>query len=118
MRIASLIIILLITACTKPMDVENLPAPSADKNARFSVKNTPEGFSIGLTYSRYQFIPEAGAIITACKSLLTGKAYEEARLRNHAIQSINDQEVRVSIGRNVINARTSCKAFVQVRYKL
>ncbi|MBJ6121379.1 hypothetical protein [Sphingomonas mollis] len=105
-------------ACTHPADVSHPLTEVADKNAHFAVKDTAAGFTVEVRYSRYQFVPEAGALLVACRSLATSRAYDEAKQRGKEIEPINEQTIRVSTGRNILNARTSCRAFAEARWKL
>ena len=107
-----------LAACTTPADVTRpLTAERADKNARFTLHDTPAGFTVELRYSRYQFVPELDALLTACRSLVTARAFDEAKARGREIEPINDQAVRVSTGRNIVNARSACRAFAEARWK-
>ncbi|QGP77772.1 hypothetical protein [Sphingobium sp. CAP-1] len=116
-KIIPLLCLALLAACTKPADVSRPLTAGGDKNAKFTIKETASGFTVDLRYSRYQFVPEAGALIAACKSIATTRAYEEAKQRGREIQPINEQTLRVSTGRNIINARTACRAFVEAVWK-
>lgn len=109
--------LLALASCTHPADVSRPLTEVADKNAKFEVRDTPAGFTVEVRYSRYQFVPEAGALLVACRSLVTGRAYDEAKRRGREIEPINEQTIRVSTGRNIINARTACRAFAEARFK-
>lgn len=106
-----------LAACTHPADVSHPLTEVADKNAHFTIKNTPDGFSVEVRYSRYQFVPEADALMVACRSLVTARAYDEAKTRGREIEPINEQTIRVSTGRNIIKARTACRAFAEAKWK-
>ena len=106
-----------LTGCTHPADVSHPLTEVADKNAHFTVKDTAEGFSVEVRYSRYQFVPEASALLVACRSLVTARAYDEAKNRGREIEPINEQTIRVSTGRNIIKARTACRAFAEAHFK-
>lgn len=108
---------LAVAGCTHAADVSRPLTEVADKNAKFSLDDTPTGFTVEVRYSRYQFVPEAGALITACQSLVLSRAYDEAKQRGREIEPINEQAVRVSTGRNIINARTTCRAFAEAQWK-
>jgi hypothetical protein len=108
---------LAITACTHPADVSRPLTEVADKNAHFTVKDTAAGFTVEVRYSRYQFVPEMSALLVACRSLVTARAYDEAKRRGREIEQINEQTIRVSTGRNIIKARTACRAFAEARWK-
>jgi hypothetical protein len=87
-----------------------------DKNAKFQIADTANGFTIDLTYSRYQFVPEGDALIAACKSIVINRAYEESKLRGREVKPIDGDAVRVSTGRNILSARTACRAFLEVNF--
>jgi hypothetical protein len=106
-----------LSACTHPADVSRPLTEAGDKNAKFILKDTAAGFTVEVRYSRYQFVPEADALLVACRSLVTARAYDEAKRRGREIEPINEQTIRVSTGRNIINARTSCRAFAEAHWK-
>lgn len=108
---------LALAACTHPADVSRPLTEVEDKNAHFAIEDTPTGFSVEVRYSRYQFVPETSALITACRQLATARAYDEAKRRGREIEQINEQTVRVSTGRNIIKARTACRAFAEATWK-
>lgn len=103
----------ILSACTTPADVSKPLTAGGDKNAKFDIKQTAGGFTVDLRYSRYQFIPEAGALLTACRSIIIARVEEEAKVRGRAIKPIDEQAVRVSVGRNILSGRTACRAFVE-----
>lgn len=117
MNLKTLALCLALAACTTPADVSRPLTEVADKNAHFTVKDTAAGFTVEVRYSRYQFVPEAGALLVACRSLVTSRAYDEAKRRGREIEPINEQTIRVSTGRNIIKARTACRAFAEARWK-
>lgn len=117
MKTLALATALALAACTHPADVSRPLTEVADKNAHFTVKDTAAGFTVEARYSRYQFVPETSALLTACRSLVLSRAYDEAKRRGREIEPINEQTIRVSTGRNIINARTACRAFAEARWK-
>ncbi|TNE41645.1 MAG: hypothetical protein EP321_03245 [Sphingomonadales bacterium] len=104
-------------ACTTPADVSRPLSAGSDKNAKIDIQDTATGFTVDVRYSRYQFMPEADALLFACRSILTARAYEEAKLRGREIEPINEQQIRVSTGRNIINGRTACRAFAEAKWQ-
>jgi hypothetical protein len=114
--LAALSVAIFLTACTHPADVSRPLTDVTDKNAAFLVNDTPTGFTVEVRYSRYQFVPEASALLVACRSLVTSRAYDEAKKRGREIEPINEQTIRVSTGRNIINARTACRAFAEAKW--
>lgn len=117
MRHIGLILGLALCGCTTPADVSSPSYASQDRNVRATIRSMPDGFSVDLRYSRYQFVPETTALSIACKAALRARADEEARSRNRAIRAIADDEIRVSFGRNIINARTACRAYAEVHWQ-
>jgi hypothetical protein len=81
-----------------------------DRDTEFSVVSRDDGFVITIYYSRYQFIPESSAVAVACKSALTAIAHEYADKQGRKIQPINEQRIRISMGRNGFTGITSCSA--------
>ncbi|MBL8445800.1 MAG: hypothetical protein JNJ44_00105 [Zoogloeaceae bacterium] len=81
-----------------------------DRDTEYSVMARDDGFSITINYSRYQFIPESGAVAVACKSALTAIAFEHADKLGRKILPINEQRIRLSMGRNGFTGITSCSA--------
>jgi hypothetical protein len=106
-----------LSCCTTPADVSKPQSAQTDDNAKVEITDTPSGFALDVRYSRYQFVPETSALLTACKSILTARANEEATRRAREIQPVADQDIRVSAGRNIISARTSCRAYAEVKWK-
>lgn len=88
-----------------------------DKDTEYAVEEKPAGFSLTVYYSRYQFIPESSAVATACKSTLTSLAWELAEKRGKQISPINEQRIRISMGRNGLSGITSCQANTEVSWK-
>ncbi len=88
-----------------------------DKDTFYAVDERPDGFSLTVQYSRYQFIPESGAVATACQAALKALAWDIAEKRGKKIEPVNDQRIRVSMGRNGFSGITSCEASVPVQWK-
>ncbi|MBT2244713.1 hypothetical protein JQK15_14300 [Sphingobium sp. BHU LFT2] len=116
-KVIPMVCLALLAACTTPADVSQPLAAGGDKNAKFDIKDSATGFTVDLRYSRYQFVPEADALLVACRSIATTRAHEEAKRRGKEIQPIKEQTLRVSTGRNILSGRTSCRAFVEAVWK-
>lgn len=101
------------SACTTA-SVSNSRMVQYDANTKYAVEPIDNGFRLTVDYARYQFIPETDAIFVSCKSALTSIAYELARTDSRRINSINEQEIRISSGRNGLTGITSCQASVPV----
>lgn len=114
MKFISLLTALALVGCATPVSHTNVPMVQYDKDTEYSIEDRPNGYSITVYYSRYQFIPESSAVASACKSMLTSIAYEVAEKRSVAIQPINDQKIRISMGRNGLSGMTSCQAYAVV----
>lgn len=107
----------LLCACATPVSHSNVPLPTYDKDTEYGLESRPDGFGITVYYSRYQFIPESDAVATACKSALTSIAWEIAEKKGKQIEQINEQRIRISMGRNGISGITSCQAFAVAKWK-
>jgi hypothetical protein len=116
-KITPLLCLALLSACTTPADVSKPLTAGGDKNAKFDIKDTATGFTVDVRYSRYQMIPELDALLVACRSIVTTRAYEEAKRRGRDIQPINEQTIRVSTGRNILSGRSACRAFAEAIWK-
>lgn len=109
--------IILLSACATPVSHTNIPMTKYDKDTEYAIEEREDGFSITVYYSRYQFIPESGAVATACKSMLTSLAWEIADKKGKEIEQINEQQIRISMGRNGITGITSCQAYAIAKWK-
>ena len=107
----------LLSACATSTKETDADMTSYDKDTDYSVSNRTDGFYIAINYSRYQFIPESGAIATACKSALTAIAYEIGDKQDKKIATINEQRIRISMGRNGFTGITSCAASAVVEWQ-
>ena len=103
-------------ACATPVSYTNIPMSTYDKDTEYAVENSANGFGLTVYYSRYQFIPESSAVATACKSMLTSIAWEVAERQGKKISPVNEQRIRISMGRNGISGITSCQAFATVEW--
>lgn len=107
----------LLSACATPVSHTNTPLSTYDKDTEYGVEDRIDGFGITIYYSRYQFIPESDALAAACKSALTSIAWEVAEKKGKQIDPINEQRIRISLGRNGLSGITSCQAFAVVKWK-
>lgn len=112
-----LLISALLTACATPVSHTDIPLSTYDKDTKYGLDDRPDGFGITVNYSRYQFIPESDAVATACKSVLTSIAWEIAEKKGKKIEPINEQRIRISMGRNGLSGITSCQAFAVAMWK-
>jgi len=121
MKLRSIIFALLVGfcafGCATPMSYTNSPFVLYDKDSEYAIDLTDDGFSITVYYSRYQFVPESDTVAIACKSSLTAIAHEYADKNGMKIQPINEQRIRLSIGRNGFNGITSCSANVLAQWQ-
>lgn len=56
-------------------------------------------------------------MVEACKSALMSIAYEHAEKLGKQIENINEQRIKLSMGRNGLSGITSCSASVPVKFK-
>jgi len=115
--VATLLFASALISCAAPTKMTNARMTAYDKNTDYAVTSRPDGFSISINYSRYQFIPESSAVATACKSALTSIAYEYADKQRRKIQPINEQRIRISMGRNGLTGITSCSALAVAEWQ-
>jgi len=108
--VIALTVAVLSSGCTTPVSHSNAQLKQYDKNTEYDVTETPDGFEITVYYSRYQFIPESSAVAQACKSQLTAIAWEHADRSGRSIDPMNEQRIRISMGRNGLTGITSCQA--------
>ncbi|WP_341325884.1 hypothetical protein [Methylotuvimicrobium sp. KM2] len=111
------VFVLSLTACAVAKQHTDIKLISFDDDTRYGTKETEDGFDIELYYSRYQFIPESDAVAMACKNQLTSAAWRHAEKLKKEIEPVNEQRIRISMGRNGVTGITSCRAFVPVRWK-
>lgn len=112
----SLLCAIALVGCATPMTYTNASFTPYDKDTEYAVEEKPDGFDITVNYSRYQFVPESSAVALACKSALTNIAYETAEKRKRKIAPINDQQIKISTGRNLINGVTTCSANTSAKW--
>ena len=110
-------IVSLLTSCATAVRQSEAPLSQYDKNTKYGVEPRPDGFEISIYYSRYQFVPESDAVAVACKQALTSIAWEQAEKQGKEILPINEQAVRISMGRNGLSGITSCSAFATAKWK-
>jgi hypothetical protein len=117
MRTFLLCFSVLLSSCATPVSHTNAPMSTYDKDTEYAVEDRSDGFSLTVYYSRYQFIPESAAVATACKSALTALAWEVAERKGKRIEPVNEQRIRISMGRNGFSGITSCQAFAAIEWK-
>lgn len=106
----ALLLVITLMGCataTKQTDAAMTPY---DKDTEYAVAPRPDGFALAVNYSRYQFIPESDAVAVACRSALMAITYEQADKQGRKIKPLNEQRIRISMGRNGLSGITSCSA--------
>jgi len=116
-KLVGLIAILALTGCATAVKHSTAPLSQYDKNTDYGIEPRPDGFAISIYYSRYQFIPESDAVAAACKQALTSIAHEQAEKQGREIEPINEQAIRLSMGRNGLTGITSCRAYAPAKWK-
>lgn len=116
MKAALLLLSAALVGCASPVQQSQAPQIDADKDTSYSVEDRPDGFFLAVSYSRYQFIPESAAVAAACKQALTATAYDLADKRNRKIEPVNEQRIKLSMGRNGFSGITSCEASAPVTW--
>jgi hypothetical protein len=110
-------LMLIVVGCATPVSHSNIPLSTYDKDTEYGVEDRPDGFAITVYYSRYQFIPESDAVAISCKSALTAIAWEVADRKGRKIDPLNEQRIRISMGRNGVTGITSCQAYGVANWK-
>lgn len=108
---------LVLCSCATPVGYTEQPLQRADKDTTFRLDEHADGFTVTVYYSRYQFVPESDAVAMAGKSALLSKAYEIADARGKRIAPINEQRIKMSMGRNGLSGITSWSGTVRVFYE-
>ncbi len=112
-----ILVVFVLVGCATPVSHTNIPLSTYDKDTQYGIEDREDGFAITVYYSRYQFIPESSAVATACKSQLTAIAWEHSDNVGKDIEPINEQRIRISMGRNGVSGITSCQANAIVKWK-
>lgn len=113
----SIAVVSLLFGCATATKQTDAAMQTYDKDTDYAFTSKPDGFSLAINYSRYQFIPESDAVATACKSALTAIAYEVAEKQGRKIKPINEQRIRISMGRNGLSGITSCSALAVAEWQ-
>jgi hypothetical protein len=108
---------IILSGCATPMRYTERPMIQYDRDTEYAIEERQDGFTITIYYSRYQFIPESSAVASACRSALTSLAYDHADRTKRKIEPINEQRVRLSMGRNGFTGITSCSAQAVVNWQ-
>ncbi len=115
--LVTLALVSLLFGCATATKQTDASMQTYDKDTEYALTPRPDGFSLAINYSRYQFIPESDAVATACKSALTAIAYELAEKQGRKIKPINEQRIRISMGRNGLSGITSCSALAVAEWQ-
>ena len=122
LRTLPLLCLLMITAlsviflagCAAPVSHAKIALSTYDKDTEYGIEAREDGFAITVYYSRYQFMPESDALATACKSQLTALAWEHSSKVGRAIEPIDEQRIRISMGRIILTEeRKSARGIVR-----
>lgn len=111
------ILMSMLFGCAAPVTYTTNAMTRLDKDTEYSVSETGSGFDLVVVYSRYQFIPESAAVATACKAALMSTAWEVAKQRGKKISPVNEQRMKLSMGRNGVTGITSCSATAPVEWQ-
>jgi hypothetical protein len=110
-RCARSMFLFVVGACASPVSHTNIPLSTYDKDTEYGLEERSDGFGLTVYYSRYQFFPESDAVATACKNQLTAIAWEHSDRIGRKIKPLNEQRIRISMGRNGLSGITSCQAY-------
>jgi hypothetical protein len=107
----------MLCGCATPVGYTEKSLARSDKDTSYRIDEHEDGFTITVYYSRYQFIPESDAVAQAGRSALLSTAYDVAEARGKKIQSINEQRIKMSMGRNGVSGITSWTGTVKVFFQ-
>ncbi len=105
------------SGCATPVGYTSQPLQRHDRDTTYRIDDHDSGFTITVYYSRYQFIPESDAVNAAGRSALLSIAYDISESRGRPIEPINEQRIKISMGRNGFSGTTSWSGTVKVFYK-
>jgi hypothetical protein len=105
------------TSCAGPVSYTNKPLLNYDQNTKYRVDDHPDGFTVTMSYSRYQFIPESNAVALSAKSNLMALCHEVADSKGRKIDPIDEQRIRMSMGRNGFTGITSWNGTARAFYR-
>jgi PBP1b-binding outer membrane lipoprotein LpoB len=106
-----------LVSCATPVGYTEKELSRYDKNTTYRVDERADGFTVTMYYSRYQFIPESDAVLASAKSNLTAICYDVADSKGKEIKQINEQRIKMSMGRNGLSGITSWTGSVKAFYK-
>ena len=112
-----LLAILAITGCASPAKYTSASMKHYDQNTDYAIEPNDKGFVVSVYYSRYQFMPESDAVAIACRQALTSIAHDHASKSGREIEQVNEQALRISLGRSGITGITSCSATAPAKWK-
>jgi len=110
-------ILFIFPGCATPVGYTEKSLTRIDKDTSYRVDEGEDGFAITVYYSRYQFIPESEAVSQAGKSALLSTAYDYSESHGKKIEPINEQRIKMSMGRNGFSGITSWTGTVKVFYQ-
>jgi len=108
---------LALAGCANAVKHSGVNLTPYDQNTDYGIEARADGFAISIYYARYQFIPESNAVAMACKQALTSIAHEQAEKQGRKIEPIDEQTIRLSMGRNGLSGITSCSAYAPAKWK-
>lgn len=82
-------------------------------DATYKVENRPGGFLISSTYISHQQVTERDAR-SSCKRSIIATAHDYADSFGRKIEPVNEERVRISMGRSAIPGMSTCEASVPV----
>ena len=106
-----------LASCASPVRYTDKELTTLDKNTKYRIDAHSAGFTATMIYSRYQFVPESNAVSDAAKNNLMALCHDEASKRGKTILPINEQAIRMSMGRNGLTGITSWSGSVSVNYR-
>lgn len=104
-------------SCATPASYTDKPLTNFDQNTQYRIDDHSDGFTVTMAYSRYQFIPESDAVAAVAKNNLTAICYEVADSKGKKILPVEEQRIKMSMGRNGVTGITSWNGTVRAYFR-
>lgn len=114
---AAAIASILASGCAQPIREAYPSMTPYDAETVYSIEPREGGFTLSAVFAQHQFKPDMSALITMCKSRLGNIALDHADKQRKKTKPLDDQRIKLSTDRNIMNGISTCKASVPVEWK-
>jgi hypothetical protein len=112
-----LFMLLSIVSCSTPAKYTDAEMKPYDDDTEYAVESFDKGYIVSITYGKFQFFPESAALSDACRTQLRSVVWDHSDHMGKEIKPINEQRIKLSVGRNELTGVTTCSAQIKVFYK-